>query len=285
MASGDSSKDDGSRSGNSSNLKKQKVIEVEDRINIQVDHNEFVDYEEHSCRDYHHVFRTFFQDYLKKLSNVTELTIGTWFTESTARDCSFCHNFVDYVFAHSVSPKLKKLKLDCSRFWPYSRCLNLAVEKNVENVVFSSLHESACTLPESFYSCSSLITLDSECSFNYDEVIAWKPLKSIKLNHMVLKDDEIVNLLSGCPALETMELDTVEGFRRMEIKSLKLKQLSLKEYWIPSDGNDHSLEIMAPYLQHLEISGDLFYLKCRLVDVSSVVNAKLTFSITCIKDL
>lgn len=58
-------------------------------------------------------------------------------------------------------------------------------------------------------------------------VIAWKSLKSITLEHTVLHDDHIVILLFGCPALETMELDTVEGFRRLEIKSLKLKRLNI----------------------------------------------------------
>ncbi|PHU28773.1 hypothetical protein BC332_00866 [Capsicum chinense] len=47
--------------------------------------------------------------------------------------------------------------------------------------------------------------------------------------------------------------------------------------------NDPSLEIFAPYLEHLEISGNLDNLKCRLVDVSSLVNARLTFYISCIK--
>ncbi|XP_019265368.1 PREDICTED: putative F-box/LRR-repeat protein At5g02930 isoform X4 [Nicotiana attenuata] len=82
-----------------------------------------------------------------------------------------------------------------------------------------------------------------------------------------------------------MELYRVEGFSRLEIKSSNLKRLKFKEYWVPSDEKDHSLEIIAPYLQHLEISGDLYDLKCRLVDVSSVVNAKLTFNITCIKNI
>ncbi|MCD9645156.1 hypothetical protein HAX54_033864 [Datura stramonium] len=45
-----------------------------------------------------------------------------------------------------------------------------------------------------------------------------------------------------------------------------------------------SLEIFAPYLQHLDISKELFSVKCRLVNVSSLVTASLTFHITCITD-
>ncbi|WMV27124.1 hypothetical protein MTR67_020509 [Solanum verrucosum] len=45
------------------------------------------------------------------------------------------------------------------------------------------------------------------------------------------------------------------------------------------------MEIFAPYLQHLEISGDLYDLKCILEDVSSVVTAKLTFNNVCIRNI
>ncbi|KAM3322374.1 putative F-box/LRR-repeat protein isoform X1 [Capsicum chacoense] len=129
-------------------------------------------------------------------------------------------------------------------------------------------------------------------------VIAWKSLKSLKLECVTLNDDQILNLLlSGCPSLETMELYDVGGFRRLETNSLNFKRLNLKNHRVPevdSDSdvdididnenvNDPSLEIFAPYLEHLEISGNLDNLKCRLVDVSSLVNARLTFYISCIK--
>ncbi|XP_016571567.1 uncharacterized protein LOC107869560 [Capsicum annuum] len=45
-----------------------------------------------------------------------------------------------------------------------------------------------------------------------------------------------------------------------------------------------SLEIFAPHLQHLHISGELLRLKCRLVNVSSLVTASLIFTISCIPD-
>uniref|UniRef100_A0A1U7Y6D9 Probable F-box protein At1g60180 n=1 Tax=Nicotiana sylvestris TaxID=4096 RepID=A0A1U7Y6D9_NICSY len=99
-----------------------------------------------------------------------------------------------------------------------------------------------------------------------DAILAWKSLKSVKLEFFLLSEDHCVNLLSGCPALETLELSLVAGFSRLEINSLKLKRLNLKGYWMANNRSDHSLEIIAPYLQHLEISGDLYDLKCRLED-------------------
>ncbi|KAG5592296.1 hypothetical protein H5410_042810 [Solanum commersonii] len=44
----------------------------------------------------------------------------------------------------------------------------------------------------------------------------------------------------------------------------------------PDAGTDLSLKIIAPHVQHLEISGDIWYLKCRLLNVSSLVTARLT---------
>ncbi|KAK4341407.1 hypothetical protein RND71_039908 [Anisodus tanguticus] len=118
-------------------------------------------------------------------------------------------------------------------------------------------------------------------------VIAWKSLKSIKLEDMVVVDPEIVNLLSSCPALETMVFHKVGGFRRLKINSSKVKCLSLERYWLDDDGSgrDRSFEKFSPYLQQLELSRDFHDFKCSLVDVSYVVDAKITLDITCIKDL
>uniref|UniRef100_M1C3Z7 F-box/LRR-repeat protein n=1 Tax=Solanum tuberosum TaxID=4113 RepID=M1C3Z7_SOLTU len=152
----------------------------------------------------------------------------------------------------------------------------------MENVLLWSQYSNGCTLPESLCTCSSLITLDvKHCGFN-NAVISWNSLKSIKLGHLMLTDDEMVKLLSGCPALETMELYSYTGFHRLAINSLKLKTLRLKDY-VRMGGNGDDLEILAPYIQHLAISGE--DLKCRLIDVSSVVNAKLIYSFACIKGI
>ncbi|KAG5575619.1 hypothetical protein H5410_055753, partial [Solanum commersonii] len=72
----------------------------------------------------------------------------------------------------------------------------------------------------------------------------------------------------------------------MEIRSSKLKTLKLQSHWkVGLAFFQITLEIFAPYLQHLEISGNLYDLRCMLFDVSAVVTAKLTFTIMCIKDI
>ncbi|KAH0765454.1 hypothetical protein KY285_001325 [Solanum tuberosum] len=168
-------------------------------------------------------------------------------------------SFVDYVLSHFTVSKIDKFELHCGSLYKHksqiSRWLTFAVKKNVQHVVIYS--HPPYIMPQTFFTCSSLITLHiAKCSLVSDIVIAWKSLNTIKLEDMVVLDAEINNLLSGCPALETIVFNSVGGFSRLEINSLK----------------------------HLELSRDFHDFMCCLVDVSSVVNAKITFDITCIKD-
>ncbi|TMW82097.1 hypothetical protein EJD97_006847 [Solanum chilense] len=194
-------------------------------------------------------------------------------------------SFVDYVLSHSTASKFDKFELHCSSLYTHksqiSRWLTFAVKKNVQHVVIYS--HPPYIMPQTFFTCSSLITLHiAKCSLVSDIVIAWKSLKTIKLEGMAVVDAEINNLLSGCPALETIVFNSVGGFRRLEINSLNVKTLILEGYCVNNSG--HTFEICAPYLQHLELSRDFQNFWCSLVDVSSVVNAKITFDIMCIKD-
>lgn len=76
--------------------------------------------------------------------------------------------------------------------------------------------------------------------FGKGSVIEWKSLKTLKMNYILLDDDDIVKLLSGCSSLETLELSFFDDFRRLEITSPNLKRLKLEQYWMPNDDDDHS---------------------------------------------
>uniref|UniRef100_M1DF72 F-box family protein n=1 Tax=Solanum tuberosum TaxID=4113 RepID=M1DF72_SOLTU len=213
--------------------------------------------------------------------------------------CSYYNNvenfvfLVDHVLSHCTCSKIKKFQLilPYNSEWNFdlsiSRWMNFAVERKVEDVVLCLCDDNfTFELPISICTCSSLITLDwSCCAIDKESVIQWKSLKSLKLNYVFIDNDDLAKILSGCPALETLELSLFEGFRRLEITSSNLKRLSLGSYWWFYGRADEPLEIIAPYLQHLEISGDLDYLKCKLVNVSSLVTATLTFNITCITEI
>ncbi|XP_016571556.1 probable F-box protein At1g60180 isoform X2 [Capsicum annuum] len=113
------------------------------------------------------------------------------------------------------------------------------------------------------YSCSSLITLYlSYVVFDKGLCIAWNSLKSLTLDSTELEDDDIVRLLSSCPALETMEFSCCVGCHRLEMASSNLKTLKLhSHYHLPFVGYG-TLEIFAPHLQHFDISGELQKLSC-----------------------
>nr|XP_009612640.1 F-box/LRR-repeat protein At5g02910-like isoform X3 [Nicotiana tomentosiformis] len=207
-------------------------------------------------------------------------------------DCKKAENFmsfVDHVLTHSTCSKIKKFQLDLgyTSGLKISQWISFAVERKVEDVVLCSYDDDlSFELPISICTCSSLITLDwSCCVVDKESVIEWKYLKSLKLNYIFIDDDDIAKILSGCPALETLELSSFDGFRRLEITSSNLKRLTLDRCWWFYGRVEDPLEIIAPYLQHLEILGDLDYLTCRLVNVSSLIDGRLTFSITCITDI
>ncbi|XP_019228739.1 PREDICTED: F-box/LRR-repeat protein 25-like [Nicotiana attenuata] len=192
-------------------------------------------------------------------------------------------SFVENVLTHSTCSKIKKFKLDLSHIYitnfesEINRWVSFAVERKVEDFVWCNLGLTY-QLPLFIYTSSSLITLELlYWVFDKGLLIAWNSLKSLKLDVITLDDDDMVKLLSSCPALETLELSCFQDFRRLEITSPNLKRLILD-----GDGGFDSLEIVAPHLQHLEISGHLGHLMCRLVNVFSLVTASLTFSIICI---
>ncbi|XP_049391052.1 F-box protein At5g03100-like [Solanum stenotomum] len=206
-------------------------------------------------------------------------------------------SFVNYILSRSVSPKIQKFELDYSYCdvesrWQITEWLNFAATRKVEHLLLWStdLITSPFPLPQSFCECSSLITLAIVLGrFNFDDtVIAWKSLKSLKLGNFLIDDYKIAKILSGCPVLEDMELHdlvVLNGPHRLEFMSSKLNTLKLNGQWLINDGSLRCVEIFAPYIQHLEISGGLYDLKCILVDVSAVVTAKLAFNIMCIKDI
>ncbi|MCD7463521.1 hypothetical protein HAX54_050779 [Datura stramonium] len=202
-------------------------------------------------------------------------------------------SFVDHVLTHSTCSKIKKFQLYFHHTeWKLeskiSQWLSFAVENKVEDVVLDSYpcdDDPSYELPLSMYTCSSLVTLYlSHWVFDERLTIAWNSLKSLTLHSTELEDDDVVMLLSSCPALETMELLFCEGCHRLEFTCSNLKSLTLISPSQPLFGGYDCLEIFAPYLQHLDISGELFDFKCRLVNVSSLVTANLTFNICCITD-
>ncbi|XP_015073035.1 F-box protein At5g03100-like [Solanum pennellii] len=218
-----------------------------------------------------------------------------YFSNANYIDVRKFKSFVDNALIHSTSTEIKKFVLDLRtilwqpELWrsgsKISQWIDFAVGKEVQDVaIYAQPYSShfSYELPLSMYTCSSLITLTlTNWVFHKRLNIAWNSLKSLTLHSTSLDDDDIVKLLSSCPALEAMELSSCEKLRSLKITS-NLKRLTLSNHLLPDVQGNEVLEIDAPHLKHLDISGDLGELKCRLVNVSSLVVASLTFSDMCI---
>ncbi|KAM3199337.1 hypothetical protein P3L10_031697 [Capsicum annuum] len=86
--------------------------------------------------------------------------------------------------------------------------------------------------------------------------------------------DYIAKLMKGCPELESMELKSVECFNRLKIYSwLYLEDIRLNKY----DPELISMEIFAPRLQDFRISAVLGFAKFRILDMSSLISANLSY--------
>uniref|UniRef100_M1BL28 F-box family protein n=1 Tax=Solanum tuberosum TaxID=4113 RepID=M1BL28_SOLTU len=90
---------------------------------------------------------------------------------------------------------------------------------------------------------------------------------------LISEDGAMEKILSGCPNLECLKLDHFWGFHRLEISNVKSRKLIMDN--LETDECDVWLEIIAPYIQNLEIQGT-----CRgiyLRNVASLVTAVLNF--------
>ncbi|XP_055819787.1 F-box/LRR-repeat protein At3g03360-like [Solanum dulcamara] len=99
--------------------------------------------------------------------------------------------------------------------------------------------------------------------------VIWSNLVSLSVGHVKMTEGVMRNVLSGCPNLECLKLDFVWGFDRLEISNVKLEKLTLNSF--ETSEPDVWLEILAPYIQNLQLVG--YSSGIRLKDVSSLVTA------------
>ncbi|XP_016486109.2 F-box protein At5g03100 [Nicotiana tabacum] len=111
------------------------------------------------------------------------------------------------------------------------------------------------------------------CQLNPTGSVNWSSLVSLSLGSLPLTDGVMEKVLSGCPNLECLELDSVSGIHRLEISSVKLTKLTIRNYL--SENPDLWLEILAPYIQNLQLSGYCINICIRQRNVASLVTAAL----------
>ncbi|KAL0012676.1 hypothetical protein SO802_007784 [Lithocarpus litseifolius] len=152
-----------------------------------------------------------------------------------------------------------------------------------------SLHLSPCyfldfdgyPLPQHLYTNEFV----SEFNFSYCKVfpnglLHWSSLKHLCIGQSALCDDVIRKVLIGSPRLESLELHDCWEFNRLDIVSDSLRKLVIDSYVIymlRGNVRELELEIVAPKIHSLEILGNFEKIKCRIKDVSALVEAKLDF--------
>ncbi|WMV15015.1 hypothetical protein MTR67_008400 [Solanum verrucosum] len=219
--------------------------------------------------------------------------------EFSHSDSSMLHKFIsltDNVLPLLSSSSIKKCSLnfmfehvdDVSYFPVIDKWLEFAVNKKVEGLCLNISydtdaieHDQPYSLPEVFCSSSSILKLKCQnCRILDDCVLNWISLKSLTLENLLIRDEHIKQIMSNCHQLESFNLFGFCGFNRLHMTSPKCKRLKLIDHYHPigdwySFEGDCCFEVVAPYVEHLTISGDFDYTEIELKDLSSLDHAKL----------
>ncbi|KAG5516777.1 hypothetical protein RHGRI_037503 [Rhododendron griersonianum] len=182
----------------------------------------------------------------------------------------------------SSNCKLKKFEVDfeydprfASNVDSWTR---FATGKGVQELHLRLWSDAEYELPQLLYDNSSFKELRfSGCWVVPEGNIAWYSLKKLSIGDVELSNDVIERILAGSPVLETLELRRCEGFSRLAVANSCVKKLILRDC-LPWD--DSELEISAPYLLSLKMSGHLGS-NCRLTNISSLVDAVFNCNFAC----
>ncbi|KAJ9678721.1 hypothetical protein PVL29_020800 [Vitis rotundifolia] len=137
-------------------------------------------------------------------------------------------------------------------------------------------------LPQCLYTHPSIKHLTTNfCVVVPSRVVSWPSLKSLSLRLAVVSKGTLQKILLGSSSLEFLKLEHCEfGFDRLEICSASLKNLVIHSVLGPTTGDKFDvLQISAPNLLHLKISGHYYERKFELLDVSSLVDAWFDFDL------
>ncbi|KAF8029718.1 hypothetical protein BT93_E2217 [Corymbia citriodora subsp. variegata] len=134
-------------------------------------------------------------------------------------------------------------------------------------------------LPPFLYCSSWLVRLEVNwCRFWSNETIRWPCLKFLSIEDAALGEDMLRRIFRGSPVLESLKLRRCYRVRNIIIDSTSVKDLVLIG---SKESCSYVDKIWAPHLLSLTLSG--LWTWCthmfRLDDISSLVEAKLAFSI------
>ena len=195
-------------------------------------------------------------------------------------------SYIEKVLRLRGQSNLNKFRLDIPYNYGIDKKVNnwirYAFSCNVQdlNLLFLSdfwgePYQSDFVLDQFFFVNSSFTHMKLDgCVFKPTGAISWTNLKSLCIVRGNLDENLIKNILSGSPLLETLNLQNCAGFLRIDITSKGVKNLvfaGYEYYW------DDVVEINAPHILSLTIEKELVLRKVVLLNVSSLVEAKLNY--------
>ncbi|KAG7578704.1 F-box domain [Arabidopsis thaliana x Arabidopsis arenosa] len=160
-----------------------------------------------------------------------------------------------------------------------NRWIKLVMSRNVENISLDLWNHVGYKFPDFFYINSSVKQIRLKLSPRDMMVprgsVSWTSLRKLYLDSSSLSDESMAKILSGCPILERLKLCFCNALKILDLnKSMRLRTLEIN-----SDPQfPRTLQIVAPYI-HCLILKSSHHLPCVLVDVSSLVEARLNISI------
>ncbi|KAK4710395.1 hypothetical protein R3W88_004908 [Solanum pinnatisectum] len=206
--------------------------------------------------------------------------------EFSRSDSSMVHKFIsltDNVLPLLSNSSIKKCSLnfvfkhenDVSYFLVIDKWLEFAVNKKVEGLCLNISydidaieHDQPYSLPEVLCSSSSILKLKCQnCRILDDCILNWTSMKSLTLEGLLIRDEHIKQIMSNCPQLESFNLFGFCGLKLID-------HYHPIGDWYSFEG-DCCFEVVAPYVEHLTISGDFDYTEIELKDLSSLDHAKL----------
>ncbi|XP_010507020.2 PREDICTED: putative FBD-associated F-box protein At1g55030 [Camelina sativa] len=154
----------------------------------------------------------------------------------------------------------------------------LALARNVRELVLEVESDTFFTFPRCLYNCETLETLKLKTRAAITDVPSTVCMKSLRTLHLdgvdFNDDDSVLNLLSGCPNLENLEVhrDLGTSVKTYIIAVPSLQRLSIYNNY---RGNQHYV-ISAPSLKYLKILWFNAPESCLIQNVPELVEASLT---------
>ncbi|XP_030477191.2 F-box protein At5g03100-like [Syzygium oleosum] len=233
----------------------------------------------------HHIFSFLPLRDVVKTSVLSKRWQSAWTTTThLVFDGTYSSDFpslVDSVLIRCRSPAVKRFHITRFRYDEALRpkldlWLRFAEGCGVEDLRFAQ-REFFYKLPRFLYCLSRLVCLEVRgCCFSLGTAVRWPCLKVLSIRYAEMGDDILEGIVRGSPVLESLELHNCRSIKNIVIDSTSVKELILVNGWL-----SNFEKIWAPHLLSLRVLG-VWHLRSvfRLDDVSSLVEAKLDFSVS-----